>query len=139
MLIETPTYPHAADAFRRAGARLVGLPVTTSDGWDLDRAEQALARTLPVVAYLMPDFQNPTGRSMTAEDRAVILGAAERSGTLLVLDETTADLDIDRGAVSPGFTEADPAPSSASVPSARRCGADCAWDGSVRAPTSCVG
>ncbi len=107
VLIETPTYPHAADAFRSAGARLVGLPVTTSDGWDLDRAEQALARTLPVVAYLMPDFQNPTGRSMTAEDRAVILAAAERSGTLLVLDETTADLDIDRGAVSPGFVDAD--------------------------------
>jgi DNA-binding transcriptional MocR family regulator len=108
VLIETPTYPHAADAFRRAGARLVALPVTTSDGWDMDRAEQALARTLPVVAYLMPDFQNPTGCSMTAEDRAVILGAAERSGTLLVLDETTGDLDIDRGRLLPGFTEADP-------------------------------
>ena len=108
VLIETPTYPHAADAFRRAGARLVGLPVTTSDGWDMDRAEQALARTLPVVAYLMPDFQNPTGRTMTVEDRAAILTAAERSGTLLVLDETTGDLDIDRGAVPAGFTGADP-------------------------------
>lgn len=107
VLIETPTYPHAADAFRSAGARLVGLPVTTSDGWDLDRAEQALARTLPVLAYLMPDFHNPTGHSMTGEDRAVILTAAERSGTLLVLDETTADLDIDRGPVSPGFVDAD--------------------------------
>ena len=109
MLIETPTYPHAADAFRRAGARLVGLPVTTSDGWDLDRAEQALARTLPVVAYLMPDFQNPTGRSMTARgSRGRFSAAAERSGTVLVLDETTADLDIDRGAVAPGFMDADP-------------------------------
>jgi DNA-binding transcriptional MocR family regulator len=107
VLIETPTYPHAADAFRRAGARLVGVPVTTSEGWDLDRAEQAFARTLPVVAYLMPDFQNPTGRSMASGDRAAILAAAERAGTVLVLDETTADLDIDRGPVSPGFLNGD--------------------------------
>ncbi|WP_345802756.1 PLP-dependent aminotransferase family protein [Microbacterium sp. AZCO] len=107
VLIETPTYPHAADAFRRAGARLVGLPVTT-DGWDLDRAEQAFARTLPIAAYLMPDFQNPTGRSMTAQERSAILAAAERAGTLVILDETTADLDIDRGPVEPGFDDGEP-------------------------------
>lgn len=109
VLIETPTYPHAADAFRRVDARLVGVPVTTDDGWDLDRAEQAFARTLPVLAYLMPDFQNPTGRSMTAGERTAVLQAAERAGTILVLDETTADLDIDRPALAPGFVDGDPA------------------------------
>ncbi|HWM16965.1 MAG TPA: PLP-dependent aminotransferase family protein [Microbacterium sp.] len=108
VLIETPTYPHAADALRRAGTRLVGVPVTTDDGWDLDRAEQAFARTLPVLAYLMPDFQNPTGRSMSGGDRATILQSADRAGTVLVLDETTADLDIDRGPVSAGFSDGDP-------------------------------
>ncbi len=108
VLIETPTYPHAADALRRADARLVGVPVTTDDGWDLDRAEQAFARTLPVLAYLMPDFQNPTGRSMAAQERDAMLHAAERSGTILVLDETTADLDIDRGPLPAGFMDGDP-------------------------------
>jgi DNA-binding transcriptional MocR family regulator len=109
VLIETPTYPHAADALRRSGARLVGVPVLTADGWDLDRAEQAFARTLPVMAYLMPDFQNPTGRSMSSQEREVILRAGERAGSVLVLDETTADLDIDRGAMAPGFSDGDPA------------------------------
>lgn len=108
VLIETPTYPHASDALRRAGARLSGVPVTTADGWDLDRAEQAFARTLPVMAYLMPDFQNPTGRSMSEEERTVIHTAGERAGSILVLDETTADLDIDRGPVAPGFLGDDP-------------------------------
>lgn len=108
VLIETPTYPHAADALRRAGARLTGVPVTTAQGWDLDRAEQAFARTLPVLAYLMPDFQNPTGRSMSAQERATIASAAERAGTIVVLDETTADLDIDRGSVAPGFGDGYP-------------------------------
>jgi len=108
VLVETPTYPHAADALRRAGARLVGVPVTTEGGWDLDRAEQAFARTLPVMAYMMPDFQNPTGRSMGDGERQVILAAGERSGTVIVLDETTADLNIDRGPLAPGFTDAEP-------------------------------
>jgi DNA-binding transcriptional MocR family regulator len=96
VLIETPTYPHAADAFRRAGARMVGVPVTARDGWDLDRAEQAFARTLPVLAYLMPDFQNPTGRTMSAIERSVFAAAADRSGTVVVVDETISDLSIDR-------------------------------------------
>lgn len=109
VLIETPTYPHAADALRREGARLVGVPVMTADGWDLDRAEQAFARTLPIMAYLMPDFQNPTGRSMTAVERETIMRAGERAGSVLVLDETTADLDIDRGPVDAGFVGGDPA------------------------------
>ncbi|MDN3494487.1 PLP-dependent aminotransferase family protein [Planococcus sp. APC 4015] len=109
VLVETPTYPHAADALRRAGARLVGVPVTVDAGWDLERAEQAFARTLPLVAYLMPDFQNPTGRTMSDEERRVIQRAAGQAGSILVLDETTADLDIDRGHVSPGFDGGDPA------------------------------
>lgn len=103
-LMETPTYPHAADSLRGAGARLVGVPVTTDDGWDLDRARQAFARTLPVLAYLMPDFQNPTGRSMTALERDVIGDAAARAGSILVLDETTADLAIEPVACPVGFS-----------------------------------
>lgn len=108
VVVETPTYPHAVDALRRAGARLVGVPVTTDDGWDLDRAAQAFARTLPVMAYLMPDFQNPTGRSMTAAERDGMLLAGERAGSVLVLDETTADLDIDRGPLPAGFESGEP-------------------------------
>lgn len=103
VLMETPTYPHAADAFRRVGARPVGVAVTADGGWDLDRAEQAFARTLPVVAYLMPDFHNPTGRTMAPHEQETVMRAAERAGTILVLDETTADLDIDRPGPATAF------------------------------------
>ncbi|MEV7691981.1 PLP-dependent aminotransferase family protein [Microbacterium sp. NPDC089189] len=111
VLIESPTYPHAAEAFRGAGARLVSVPVTVRDGWDLDRASQAFGRVLPTLAYLMPDFQNPTGRSMSAAERHEIATAAERAGTTVIVDETTAELSIDRRGEFPMFGEgvADPA------------------------------
>lgn len=105
-LIETPTYPHAAEALRAAGARLVGVPVTTTAGWDVDRATQAFARTTPALAYLMPRFQNPTGRTMTGREEAAFADAGRRAGTTLVIDETTGELAID-AAVGPAFTTAD--------------------------------
>lgn len=108
VMIETPTYPHAADALRHAGARLTAVPVTVDQGWDTDRAAQAFQRTLPVAAYLMPDFHNPTGRSMSAEERSIVAAGAERAGTTLLLDETTADLDIDGKPTPRGFEGIDP-------------------------------
>lgn len=106
-LIETPTYPHAAEALRAAGARLVAVPVTTHAGWDLDRATQAFARARPRLAYVMPRFQNPTGRSMTGTEEAVIARAAHDAGTVLVVDETTADLAIDGSPGPPAFAHDD--------------------------------
>ena len=94
-LIEAPTYPHGSEAIRRAGARLVTTPVTTA-GWDAEHLVGLLETARPALAYLVPDFQNPTGASMAPETRARVAEAARRSGTLLVIDETTADLSIDR-------------------------------------------
>ncbi|MDF2916548.1 MAG: MocR family transcriptional regulator [Microbacterium sp.] len=94
VLVETPTYPHAAEALRAAGARLVAVPVTTAHGWDLDRLDEAARRTRPTLAYLMPALQNPTGRSMTATEQNALREVAQR-GCTLVVDETTAELSFD--------------------------------------------
>jgi DNA-binding transcriptional MocR family regulator len=94
-LLETPSYPHAHDALRAVGARLVPVTVTSDGGWDEGEVTQAFERTNPVLAYLMPDFHNPTGASMSAAVRKAVRRAAARTGTVLVIDETTADLSID--------------------------------------------
>ena len=60
---ESPAYPHAHDAFRAVGAQVVTVPVGR-DGWDEAHLAATLERARPVLAYLMPDFQNPTGASM---------------------------------------------------------------------------
>ncbi|MCS5717004.1 PLP-dependent aminotransferase family protein [Herbiconiux sp. CPCC 205763] len=102
-VVELPSYPHAYEALKAAGARLVPVTVAaagTSDdgmhGWDAAGLAQAFARTSPALAYLMPDFHNPTGESMPAELRAQVLGDAARQGTLVIADETSGELDIDR-------------------------------------------
>lgn len=100
-IIEVPTYPHAYEALRAAGARLVPVPVAPH-GIDVDEREetaslvQAIRHSNPVVAYLIPDFQNPTGRTMSRASRARVLDAAASQGSVVIADETTAELSIDR-------------------------------------------
>ncbi|MFP7834805.1 PLP-dependent aminotransferase family protein [Marisediminicola sp. LYQ134] len=94
-LVESPSYPHAFDALRGAGARLVPVGVTSDAGWDVDGLEQALNRSSPALAYVMPDFHNPTGRVMPADQRERMLALASRNGTVVVADETMAELAID--------------------------------------------
>lgn len=102
-LLESPSYPHAIEALRDAGARLVPVSVTTDEGWDETALEQAMQRTSPTLAYLMPDFHNPTGRTMSAELREKVVGLAAISGTTLIGDETMADLAIDDVVAVPPF------------------------------------
>ena len=94
-LVETPSYPHAIEALKAAGARLVPVAVTNDGGWDEEALEQAIQRTSPSVGYIMPDFHNPTGRSMSPELRERTLALADRHGTTLIADETLAELGID--------------------------------------------
>ncbi len=96
VIVETPGYPHSNDAFRAAGARLIPTIVDGEDGWDAEEFASSVTRALPVLAYVMPDFHNPTSRSMSASVRGAVVDAAARNGTILVSDETTAELDIDR-------------------------------------------
>lgn len=97
---EVPIYPHAYEALRAAGARLVPVPVAPhgigDEHEETESLVQAIRHSNPVMAYLIPDFQNPTGRTMSRAARARVLDAAARQGTIVVADETTAELSIDR-------------------------------------------
>ena len=96
VLMEAPSYPHAYEAMLQAGARIVPVSVSNEEGWDDAQLQQAVRASNPALAYLMPDFHNPTGRTMPPEQRERLLVAAQRQGTVVVADETTAELDIDR-------------------------------------------
>jgi DNA-binding transcriptional MocR family regulator len=53
-----------------------------------------MLQTSPRLAFLMPDFQNPTGALVPTDQRQAVVAAARRSGTRLVIDESFVDLDL---------------------------------------------
>ncbi|MBW3663450.1 MAG: PLP-dependent aminotransferase family protein [Actinobacteria bacterium] len=66
--VESPTYVGALDVLRSVGGRLLGVDVD-HHGARTDQLADILARSLPRLVYLVPDFHNPTG---------VVLDAARR-------------------------------------------------------------
>jgi DNA-binding transcriptional MocR family regulator len=94
VLVESPVYPNATGALRNAGARLVPSPVDP-EGWDLDAVAATLRQAAPRLAYLIPDFQNPTGHVMTEEQREEYAAGLARTRTTAVVDEAHQALALD--------------------------------------------
>jgi DNA-binding transcriptional MocR family regulator len=94
VLVEVPSYPVALDALRGAGARLTPVPVTP-EGWDLDALRAAARSHPPAFAYLMPDFHNPTGALIDEVARQRAMRSLRSAGTVVVIDETFAELKLD--------------------------------------------
>lgn len=91
IMVETPVYSNAIEALRLFGGRLVSSPLSDplgAEGWDLDGVTATLRQTAPHLAYLIPDFQNPTGFLMTDPDRERYARALRATRTTAIVDET---------------------------------------------------
>jgi DNA-binding transcriptional MocR family regulator len=82
---EQPSYDRAIKTFRRRGARTVGIPLE-EDGISVERLEVALRREVPVFLYLVPDFQNPAGATLSLEKRRRVVELADLYGFWLIED-----------------------------------------------------
>ena len=94
VLVESPGYPNAQAALARVGARHVAVPMDV-DGWDLDAIGRMVKGARPRLAYLIPDFQNPTGNLMSNVQRERYAALLGRAGTVAVVDESHAQLRLD--------------------------------------------
>ena len=111
VLCESPTYPNAIESVRRSGLRPVAVPLD-EDCWHLPSFEATLRQAAPRLAYLIPDFHNPTGALMDAATRDAFGAALTRARTTPVIDETMVELVLD------GDDDAMPPPFAASAPDA---------------------
>jgi 2-aminoadipate transaminase len=92
VVVEAPTYLGAIMAFRGYEADVRGVPVD-GDGMRVDVLTELLAGGLrPKILYTIPDFQNPTGLSMTADRRRDLVGLARRYGFLIAEDVAYREL-----------------------------------------------
>ncbi len=82
---EQPSYDRAITTFRRRGARVTGIPLER-DGISVDRLEAALEREVPAFVYLVPDFQNPAGATLSLEKRQRVVELANGHGFWVIED-----------------------------------------------------
>ncbi len=92
VVVEAPTYLGAIMAFRGYEADVRGVPVD-GDGLRTDVLADLLAAGLrPKILYTIPDFQNPTGLTMSAPRRDELIALARRYGFLILEDVAYRDL-----------------------------------------------
>ncbi len=91
---ESPTYPNAIATLGHCGARLVGVDVPRDES-DTEPLTTTLRQVKPRVAYLIPDFHNPTGSLMRDQGREQVAHVLARTGTTAIIDESMAALPLD--------------------------------------------
>jgi 2-aminoadipate transaminase len=100
VLVEQPTYLAAVQAFSLAGARLVSVP-SDDHGVLPEALAAAIAEHAPKFVYLVPNFQNPTGRTMPASRREQVADILLRTRTPLLEDDPYGALRFDGEPVPP--------------------------------------
>ncbi|REG02069.1 GntR family transcriptional regulator [Asanoa ferruginea] len=95
VLMESPTYPNALAALSARRARITTHGLDTDAGWDGELLLGALRQSTPRLAYVIPEFHNPTGHLMPADLRERMVATAHSTGTDLVVDESFVDLPLD--------------------------------------------
>jgi 2-aminoadipate transaminase len=96
VVVELPSYMGGLQAFSAYRAKMVGVP-QDNDGMRMDLLEKALAKLArrnrkPKFIYVVPDFQNPSGVTMTLERRKRLLELARGYEVPIIEDSPYRDL-----------------------------------------------
>lgn len=96
VLMEGPTWMGFIWALKNVGARQMAIPMQ-ADGMDMDALRSTLESlradgVTPKMIYVIPNFQNPTGISMSLEKRKELIELAHEFGTIIFEDDAYFDL-----------------------------------------------
>lgn len=91
VLVEEPGYLGAIQAFSQYQPKFYGVPLL-EDGPDICYFEEILKKEKVKFAYLIPNFQNPTGLTYSEEKRAAVLELARKYHCILVEDDPYGEL-----------------------------------------------
>jgi 2-aminoadipate transaminase len=106
VVVGAPTFMGALTVFRSYGVELESVPVDES-GLDVAALEDRLASmrerglTTPTMVYVVPNFQNPTGATLTRERRERLVALAEEYDFVVLEDDAYGELRYDGDPVPP--------------------------------------
>jgi len=96
IIMELPSYLGGIQAFRRSGADMIGIPLQ-SDGMDIQSLQSEI-RTLaesgrkPRFIYTIPDFQNPSGITMSLDKRQELIRVSRQFEIPIIEDSPYREL-----------------------------------------------
>ena len=94
VICEKPSFIGSLNCFRSYGCKLKGVPVD-ADGMNIDALEKALDETDNVkFIYTIPNFQNPSGATMSLEKRKRLYSLAKKHGVIILEDNPYGDLRV---------------------------------------------
>lgn len=107
VVVGDPEYLGALQVFRSYGARLESIPID-AHGLDTDRLEVRLIQGVrPKACYIVPNFHNPTGSSMSPERRQHLAALADRYGFVVIEDDPYRELSFEGEPSGPAVTNPD--------------------------------
>jgi 2-aminoadipate transaminase len=93
VVVESPTYLGALQAWNAYGAQYISVP-SDENGMLVDGLEEAL-RVGPKFIYILPNFQNPSGSTLSLERRKRLILLADQYGVPIVEDDPYGQLRYD--------------------------------------------
>lgn len=92
IICEEPSFIGSLNSFRSYNARLLGVPMD-DEGINIEKLEETLKNNRRTAfIYLIPNFQNPTGRTMSLERRKQVLELAYKYNVYIIEDNPYGDL-----------------------------------------------
>lgn len=95
LIVEAPTFLATIQCFRLYGAHVIGAPID-ADGVQVDKLEALMLEHRPKLIYLVPNFGNPGGATLSLARRKRVLELAVRTQTLVVEDDPYGELYFDQ-------------------------------------------
>jgi 2-aminoadipate transaminase len=93
VVVESPTYVGALQAWNAYGAQYISVECD-ENGMIVDKLEEAL-RIGPKFIYVLPNFQNPSGATMSMERRQQLIRLADQYGVPIIEDDPYGQLRYD--------------------------------------------
>ena len=94
VICECPSFIGSLNCFRSYGCKLAGVPVE-ADGMNIEKLEEAIKNaTNTRFIYTIPNFQNPSGATMSLQKRKAVYELAKKYGLLILEDNPYGDLRV---------------------------------------------